>query len=186
MPPIPPNKYSNNFNVKAGVKPTPEDYSKFVTAARGNDVVTLRAMLLKHDKTLLTHRESGGDTALTWAAWMGHKETVKLLLEQGADIDQPGMTGRPAVSWAAMGGRTEVIKLLIAEGASTDIKDNDGRTALILAQMGRHEAAEKALLEGDSTRSRAAQAKLREEEVRKLHAAQLEALKTQRPNFKLK
>lgn len=71
-------------------------------------------------------------TALEFAAWKGHLETVKTLLARGADPNQPARSGGPLDS-AARGGRAEVVKVLLAAGAKPDARDGFRATPLMTA-----------------------------------------------------
>ncbi|KAI5808430.1 hypothetical protein BZA77DRAFT_329781 [Pyronema omphalodes] len=56
-------------------------------------------------------------TALFWAAWGGHSDVVKLLLEQdGIEVDKVDDYDRTPLSLAAHAGHTSVVKLLLEEG----------------------------------------------------------------------
>jgi hypothetical protein len=72
--------------------------------------------------------------ALEWAAGSGQTETVRLLLDRGADInakdEQFSMT---ALMSAARKGHIEVVKLLLARGADIKLKEVNGKTAAIVA-----------------------------------------------------
>ena len=68
-------------------------------------------------------------TPLQWAAWDGHTETVRLLLDRGARIegDRNGRRWTP-LHYAAEKGHTETVRLLLDRGANIDAEDNKGRT----------------------------------------------------------
>ena len=74
-----------------------------------------------------------GRTVLIYAARDGHTEVVKLLIDNGADLNHKNNGGVTALRTAAREGRTEVVKLLIDNGADMNIKDVDGWTALMHA-----------------------------------------------------
>ena len=78
-----------------------------------------------------SHRNAGGHSALFYASSNGHKETVKLLIQAGANPDDGSLqeAGRKAYP--------EIIELLLASGHRTDFPsslhanaDDCGRTAL--------------------------------------------------------
>jgi ankyrin repeat protein len=72
------------------------------------------------------------DAPLVMAAYLGHTEIVKLLLEAGADVAavDPGMKAT-ALHAAAYAGRTEAAKLLIQYHVEIDKQGpNNGYTAL--------------------------------------------------------
>lgn len=74
------------------------------------------------EKSSAVDEEYQGSTALGIAAYLGHTEVVKSLLDRGASVDALSSTqlGRPritALAMAAMGQHTEVAKLLVGRGA---------------------------------------------------------------------
>jgi ankyrin repeat protein len=71
---------------------------------------------------------------LMLASEYGQIEVVKLLLENGANVDlQVKGLGETALYRASKNGNTEIVKLLIDKGAKIDLQDEDGLTALIIA-----------------------------------------------------
>tara|TARA_Y100001970_G_scaffold36092_1_gene44617 strand:+ start:359 stop:1027 length:669 start_codon:yes stop_codon:yes gene_type:complete len=56
-------------------------------------------------------------TALHYAAYEGHTEIVKLLLDAGADKDVMVFLAQTPLHWALMEGHTEIVKLLLDVGA---------------------------------------------------------------------
>ncbi|KAI4872225.1 hypothetical protein NFI96_012399 [Prochilodus magdalenae] len=98
-------------------------------------------------RSLLEHVDSEGWTALRSAAWGGHKDTVKMLLEAGAEVDGCDADGRTALRAAAWGGHEEVLMTLLNHGATVDRVDHEGRTPLIAAAYMGHKEAVDILLE---------------------------------------
>jgi len=90
-----------------------------------------------------------GNTALMEASSNGHTEIVKLLIEQGADVNaQPKLNGITALMLASSNGHTEIAKLLIKAGADVNAQSKHG-TALIKAwQEGYTEIAKLLIEEG--------------------------------------
>jgi ankyrin repeat protein len=97
----------------------------------------------------------GGWTALTWAAWGGSSDVVKLLegrvaaktlmdaaclgdlkllqqlIKEGANVKMETLVEeRTPLMGAVRRGHLEVVKALIALGANVNAKTDDGRTAL--------------------------------------------------------
>jgi len=64
----------------------------------------------------------------------GHVETVKLLIEKGAHVNEKDEYGMTALICAATLGRTEMVRILLDKGADVRAKDNRGQTALTLAE----------------------------------------------------
>lgn len=74
-------------------------------------------------------------TALRAAAWGGHEDIVKALLQHGADVNRTDDEGRTALIAAAYMGHSEIVEHLLDFGAEIDHADNDGRTALSVAAL---------------------------------------------------
>ena len=76
--------------------------------------------------------EPNGDAPLVMAAYLGHNEIVRMLLEAGADVKavDPGMKAT-ALHAASYAGRTEAAKLLVQHGIEIDKQGPyNGYTAL--------------------------------------------------------
>lgn len=72
-----------------------------------------------------------GWTPLICAAFKGHAECVKLLLERGADKEAQGKeAGRTPLMRAALGGHLDCVRLLLEAGADAKARDISGKTAL--------------------------------------------------------
>jgi ankyrin repeat protein len=65
----------------------------------------------------------------------GYVETVRLLIDRGADVNARDAMGQTALMRAAMNGASEVILLLLEKGADPSIRDQQGHFAL--AESGR-------------------------------------------------
>jgi ankyrin repeat protein len=57
-------------------------------------------------------------------------ETVKTLVELGADVNKPGNNGFTPLMWAARRNHTSCVAFLLEKGASIYEADNTGQTAL--------------------------------------------------------
>ena len=104
--------------------------SALMTAVERNDVEAARALIAAG--TDVDELNESGDAPLVMAAYLGHNEIVRLLLESGADVTavDPGMKAT-ALHAAAYAGRTEAARLLIAHGIEIDKQGpKNGYTAL--------------------------------------------------------
>ena len=109
------------------------------TAARTGDVNQVKAHL-DTDSSLANAENSDGLTLLGFAAHFGQGEVVKLLLENGADVNAVShsrvsyIPSNTALHAAIAGERSlEVIQLLLAHGAKPTIMDSNGHTSLHVA-----------------------------------------------------
>ncbi|RDW65991.1 hypothetical protein BP6252_09626 [Coleophoma cylindrospora] len=108
---------------------------------------TLLSVLLETGKYMLNGKDSKGRTPLSWAAGGGHVAMIKVLLENGAEVDSKDNSGRTPMSWAATNGNEAMVKLLLEKGAEVSSKDNSGRTPMSWAAAHGHQAVVKLLLE---------------------------------------
>jgi hypothetical protein len=63
---------------------------------------------------------------------MGNKVVVKLLLEEGAELETKSSYGLTPLSYAARYRHKAMVKLLLEKGAKLETKDDDGWTPLSL------------------------------------------------------
>jgi hypothetical protein len=80
--------------------------------------------------------QSGGRTALMSAAMMGHVEAGKVLIDAGADVNQPDGTGSPPLSRLVMQcGATELVRAFIDAGADLSGQLPGGTTLRQMAEL---------------------------------------------------
>jgi|EP00900_Chrysochromulina_parva_P017715 ankyrin repeat protein len=92
-----------------------------------------------------------GDSALILAAWYGHLDVAKLLLDVNGDVDIANCDGNTALNCAAYRGHASMVELLLIEGSEVDVQDNvTGKTALIKAAYGGHHKVVNLLLEAEA------------------------------------
>ena len=77
-----------------------------------------------------TDAQYNGWGALHSASYVGRTETVKLLIDAGADLNAVDNNGKTALHHASSKGNTDIVRLLIAAGANTKAKDGNYHTAL--------------------------------------------------------
>ena len=85
--------------------------------------------------------QGSGTSLLAWAAGPGDgvgepqaAETVRLLLEKGARLEDADERGYTPLMVAAEGGRVEIARILLAAGASRTARGKDGKIAADLAR----------------------------------------------------
>jgi ankyrin repeat protein len=100
---------------------------------------------IDHDAALLEAHSRDGWTPLHLAAFFGHAELAKGLLNRGAKLDErsTNQMQNTALHAAAAGGRIELIRLLLENGADANARQHGGWTALhTAAQTGNREMLE--------------------------------------------
>lgn len=84
-----------------------------------------------HDAVARSNVTKGeGNRALTVAASKGHTETVRLLIEAGANVNSEDAQGRTALQLAAFRKRLNTVKELLRAEAHVNITTKNGRNAL--------------------------------------------------------
>lgn len=97
--------------------------------ARG-DLDEVKQRLGNRPRRINDRRPATGSTPLSDAAFQGDLETVKLLLDRGADVNAKNRDGNTPLIVAAFMCRTEVVQYLLKNGASPTRKNNRGESAL--------------------------------------------------------
>lgn len=105
-------------------------------AARTGDTLAIKAMVLINVDTVNSTNPSG-HSALILACYNHQSEVVKLLLQNGADVNYCFSQGS-AIHGASFKGHLDIIKLLAGYQAEIDQPDQNGSTPLIYATLFRH------------------------------------------------
>lgn len=124
-----------------------------IAAAKSGDLATVKKQLASGTDVNATTGELDAQTALGWAAYRGHRDVAKFLLEQGARIDAQNRRGYTALMAAAQGGHTELVRSLLERGANPNLATRNGDTALIYAAMFGNTEMIRALLEAGAASS---------------------------------
>lgn len=159
-------KEKSNTAVKLLLQSKRLDLNK--TNLVGENALMLAALQGRLDvvKILVEEREAElnktGWTALHYAASTGQRETVKYLLDHGAEIDALSPNGTTPLMMAVRGGYVDTVKLLLAEGADMALKNQQKMSALDFAISYQHEeiaaglAARQLMIERQEAEERAA------------------------------
>ncbi|THX55134.1 WD40 repeat-like protein [Aureobasidium pullulans] len=111
--------------------------------------VRIMELLLRHGAAVDAANES--TSALSAASMLGHLQSVRLLLQNGAEINRLATRGPPtAAMMATFMGNVDVLEFLINAGARIHIQDHEGQTALHFAAKGRNLETVKLLIEAGS------------------------------------
>lgn len=92
----------------------------------------------------LNARARNGDSALMIAAYKGKYDTVKALLDKGAE---PNQTGWAALHYAAAVGNNQIVQLLLDHSAYIDAESPNQTTPIMMAARGGHILTVKLLLD---------------------------------------
>lgn len=98
-------------------------------AANGH--TTVASLLLTFQTTGIDLQNEGGNTALHWACLNGHLDTVKCLIEAGADVKIKNKGGRMPIDEAESQGKESIVLWLLALDMKREkdagIYDGDGK-----------------------------------------------------------
>jgi ankyrin repeat protein len=100
-------------------------------AAQGN-LEKVKKLMMQGGFVLLADLD--GTTPLHWAAYGGHLDVVKFLVEEvKMGPGEPNNLLVTPVHWAAVMGHRDVVDYLVSNGAAIDARDNAGRSPLFAA-----------------------------------------------------
>jgi ankyrin repeat protein len=144
-------EWPDDLSGESPVSPVDPKAGRLMETLRNGDRQAFRKML-RQDPKATNRRGPGGSTPLMYAALYGDADSVRLLLNHGADPNIRNDAGATALMWAVED--PETIRLLLRHGANVNARSADGQTPLIIA-AGRYGAgaAVKLLLEGGANPS---------------------------------
>lgn len=91
--------------------------------------------LLDRDPILLNMKTKEGLSAINIAAWRGDKDMVKILIEQGAEIDDRTKWGEVPLHHAVTFGYVDICNILLSNGADPFTEDRLKRTPFMIAMQ---------------------------------------------------
>ncbi len=111
---------------------TPEDALNLYEAATVGNARRLKTILGQSRVRVNEANKEEGFDPLGLAAFFGHSEAVKVLLEHGADVNQkpPSRFANTAVDSAVAGDHTDVVRILLAAGANPNVRSEANYTTL--------------------------------------------------------
>jgi len=126
----------------------PEPSTDLTKAAYEGDLQSMKQILSATNRINNANtKDESGNTALIWAADMGHANVVDFLLSQSnIHVDSKGYLGATAVSRAAKRGYCDILKLLIQSNANLDIPNDKMQYPLHFAAFKQHPKAVALLL----------------------------------------
>ncbi|XP_074834337.1 DNA-binding protein RFXANK isoform X2 [Carettochelys insculpta] len=101
---------------------------------------------LRKGENLVNKPDERGFTPLIWASAFGEIETVRHLLDWGADPHVLAKERESALSLASTGGYTDIVIMLLERDVDINIYDWNGGTPLLYAVRGNHVKCVEALL----------------------------------------
>jgi len=120
-------------------------------AVKDGALEDIREILAKDPKQLEFREKNLSEKPLHTAAATGNPETVKLLVELGANINCTNEFMRTPMHYAAAAGHLDVIKILHGAGANLQAVDFRGSTPLHDAAAAKHRKVYIYLLELDAS-----------------------------------
>lgn len=102
--------------------------SPFYLPIRNNDLASLRHLMRDPGPNA---RDGRGNSPLMYAAAVGSLESMRLLLDAGADPNLANDFAATPLMWCASDGAK--VRLLLSKGANVNARSNLGRTPLLIA-----------------------------------------------------
>jgi ankyrin repeat protein len=120
--------------IAAAQKPSEENLTtnaRFLVAARDGDAEAMKRALAQG--AAVDSRNRLGESALVIVLKKDRVDLAQLVLDAGADVNQPAVNGITPLMAAAFGGHTDIAKQLLAKGASPAALDRLQKNAMTYA-----------------------------------------------------
>ncbi|XP_041937801.1 ankyrin repeat and SAM domain-containing protein 3 [Alosa sapidissima] len=108
------------------------------------------AQCIRSGEVDLDRKNLGGWTALMYAAYIGHDNIARLLLENGVSVNAATSKGLTPLMLAASCGNESIAHFLLQGGAELERKDARGWTALLHSTSTGHQQMVKLLLDNNA------------------------------------
>jgi ankyrin repeat protein len=119
--------------------------------ARNGHTRRLRTLLDDGVDVNFLHRKTGM-TPLMTAAYAGHIDAVKLLLQSGASPKFNADDGATALHWASRNGHLEIVNMLLNADADVNVRrEHDGPTPLHMALGHAHDSIALVLIDAGAS-----------------------------------
>ncbi|XP_068747717.1 IQ motif and ankyrin repeat domain-containing protein 1-like [Montipora capricornis] len=134
-----------------------------------------QSLITRHQVALVDCEDANNNTPLSEAAGGGHADTIKMLIQRGANLNSRGRYKRVPLWRAAFGGHLQAVQTLLEHGGDPRLVADDGTNAMQVAAI---PAVEQVLQEWDIKQTDKLLEKLeaeknnRQEEERKLREAE--------------
>ena len=123
------------------------DKDEAIRMAVAEDDVEAVERLLREGVEINAVKGEFKTSILMEAAVRGNVGVMKLLIENGADLNMTDKDGWTALMGATVQGHMESVKLLLEQGVEVNAKNNNGETALVMAAGMKHEEIMHALIQ---------------------------------------
>jgi cytohesin len=134
-------------DVLAGTKAKFDPETALSMAARKGHYSCLLPLVSWYNRRNCPLNESGKRSAVREASTGGDTECIRLLLQHGLDVNDPGDHGHTPVMRAAQFGHFSAVELLAQHNADLNARTNKGHTALTSASINGHYECMQTLLQ---------------------------------------
>lgn len=117
---------------------------------RTNEPRDIEDLLKNNSNININQKNQHGSTPLILATYSGHLKIVKILIENGADINLTSNDKTTPLIWATVGSHTAIVRYLLNNNADINAKDKHGFTALMWAASKSNESLIKIFLQYDA------------------------------------
>jgi serine/threonine-protein phosphatase 6 regulatory ankyrin repeat subunit B len=117
--------------------------NKLFGAARTNNLADIKKLVGYISPDV---KDATGRSALFGAAYFGFKDSIKLLLEQDADVNMADFEGCTPLHYACQQGNSDAVNSLCLGGALTTLVDIEGRSPAYVAALASKLACVRALV----------------------------------------